>query len=79
MIVALSEYRFHYRKEVKQTGTYHVYVGAERHMYSVPFKYVGQMVKVFLDVEQVEVVVCREESHTRQVGNSLGLHLRQTC
>lgn len=48
-------YRFRYRKEVKLTGTYHVCVGAERHMYSVPFKYVGQMVKVFWDVEHVEV------------------------
>lgn len=55
-----SMYRFCYRKEVKLTGTYHVCVGAERHMYSVPFKYVGQMVKVFWDVEQVEVFVGSE-------------------
>ena len=53
-------YRFRYRKEVKLTATYHICVGAERHMYSVPFKYVGQKVKVFWDVEHVEVFVGTE-------------------
>ena len=45
---------------MKLTATYHVCVGAERHMYSVPFKYVGQKVKVFWDVEHVGVFVGTE-------------------
>ena len=52
-----SMYRFRLRKEVKLSSTYHVCVGAERHMYSVPYQYVGQMVKVMWDVESVEVYV----------------------
>jgi len=39
-------YRFRMRKEVKLGASYHVCVGTERHFYSVPCKYVGQMVKV---------------------------------
>ena len=46
-------YRFRMRKEVKLSSTYHVCVGTERHFYSVPYKYVGQMVKVMWDVEHV--------------------------
>ena len=52
-----SMYRFRLRKEVKLSSTYHVCVGSERHMYSVPYKYVGQKVKVMWDVEYVEVYV----------------------
>ena len=52
-----SMYRFRLRKEVKLSSTYHVCVGPERHMYSVPYKYVGQTVKVMWDVEYVEVYV----------------------
>lgn len=55
-----SLYRFRLRKEVKLSGTYHVCVGRERHMYSVPYKYVGQKVKVMWDVEYVEVYVADE-------------------
>lgn len=53
-------YRLRMRKEVKLSSTYHVCVGSERHFYSVPFKYVGQMVKVMWDVESVEVYVGTE-------------------
>lgn len=52
-----SPYNFRLRKEVKLSSTYHVCVGPERHMYSVPCQYVGQMVKVMWDVEYVEVYV----------------------
>ena len=48
-------YRFRLRKQVKLSSTYHVCVGPERHMYSVPYRYVGQTVKVMWDVEYVEV------------------------
>lgn len=50
-------YRFRLRKEVKLGSSYHVCVGGEHHFYSVPFKYVGQKVKVMWDVERVEVYV----------------------
>lgn len=53
-------YRCRMRKEVKLGGSYHVCVGKERHFYSVPFKYVGQTVKVMWDVETVEVYVNQE-------------------
>ena len=49
-----------FRKEVKLGSSYHVCVGKERHFYSVPFKYVGQMVKVLWDVTCVEVFVGSE-------------------
>lgn len=45
------------RKEVKLSSTYHVCVGPERHMYSVPYQHVDQVVKVMWDVENVEVYV----------------------
>ena len=50
-------FRFRYRKEVKLTGDYHVTVGRleERHLYSVPYIYVGQRVTVVWDTETVEV------------------------
>ncbi len=48
-------YRFRMRKEVKLGPSYHVCVGTERHFYSVPYKYVGQKVKVMWDVEHVEI------------------------
>ena len=48
-------YRFRMRKEVKLGASYHVCVGSERHFYSVPYKYVGQMVKVMWDVTSVEI------------------------
>lgn len=53
-------YRLRMRKEVKLSSTYHVCVGSERHFYSVPFKYVGQKVKVMWDVQSVEVYVGTE-------------------
>lgn len=48
-------YRFRMRKEVKLGASYHVCVGSERHFYSVPYKYVGQTVKVMWDVMSVEI------------------------
>mgnify|MGYP000754926109 FL=1 len=50
-------FRFRYRKEVKLTGDYHVAVGRleERHLYSVPYTYVGQKVTVLWDTEAVEI------------------------
>jgi len=45
------------RKVVKLGSSYHVCVGAERHFYSVPYKYIGQMIKVMWDVEFVEIYV----------------------
>lgn len=48
-------YRLRMRKEVKLGSTYHICIGSERHFYSVPFKYVGQPVKVLWDVESVEI------------------------
>lgn len=61
-MLALPEqmYRFRMRKEVKLSSTYHVCIGSERHFYSVPYKYVGQMVKVMWDVIYVEVYVGQE-------------------
>ena len=53
-------HRFRYRKEVKLSSTYHVCVGSERHFYSVPYKYVGQKVKVMWDTEFVEVYCSTE-------------------
>lgn len=50
-------YRFRYRKEVKLGANYHVYAGEEMHSYSVPYQYVGQMVKVLWDMECVEIYV----------------------
>ena len=50
-------YRFRMRKEVKLGSSYHVCVGPERHFYSVPYIYVGQMVKVMWDVEGVDIYV----------------------
>lgn len=52
-----APFRFRYRKEVKLTGDYHVSVGRleERHLYSVPYTYVGQKVTVVWDTETVEV------------------------
>lgn len=50
-------HRLRMRKEVKLSSTYHVCVGSERHFYSVPFKYVGQKVRVMWDVQSVEVYV----------------------
>ena len=50
-------YRFRMRKVVKLSSSYHVCVGSERHFYSVPYKYVGQMVKVMWDVMYVEIYV----------------------
>lgn len=43
------------RKVVKLGSSYHVCIGPERHFYSVPYKYVGQEVKVMWDAETVEV------------------------
>ena len=53
----ITPFRFRYRKEVKLTGDYHVTVGRleERHLYSVPYIYVGQRVTVVWDTETVEV------------------------
>lgn len=48
-------YRVMLRKEVKLSGTYHVCVGKERHFYSVPYTYVGQIVRVMWDAATVEV------------------------
>lgn len=48
-------YSLRMRKEVKLGSSYHVCVGSERHFYSVPYKYVGQTVKVMWDVATVEV------------------------
>ena len=50
-------FRFRYRKELKLTGDYHVAVGRleERHLYSVPYTYVGQKVTVLWDTEAVEI------------------------
>lgn len=50
-------YRNRMRKEVKLSSTYHVCVGSERHFYSVPYTYVGQVVKVMWDTSTVEVYV----------------------
>lgn len=48
-------FRLRMRKVVKLGATYHVCIGKERHLYSVPFKYVGQKILVMWDVEWVEV------------------------
>jgi len=47
-------FRLRMRKEVKLGSTYHVCIGKERHLYSVPFKYVGRKILVMWDVEWVE-------------------------
>ena len=62
-------YRMQLRKEVKLGSTYHICIGAERHFYSVPFKYVGQKVKVMWDAESVDVYVGGERvcSHPRSI------------
>lgn len=48
-------YRFRMRKDVKLGASYHVCVDSKHHFYSVPYKYVGQMVKVMWDVTPVEI------------------------
>lgn len=48
-------FRLRMRKVVKLGASYHVCVGKERHLYSVPFKYVGKQMLVMWDVEWVEV------------------------
>lgn len=50
-------FRFRNRKLLKLGSSYHVCVGRERHFYSVPYKYVGQTIKVMWDAETVEVYV----------------------
>lgn len=51
----LEMHRFRHRKTVKLGSSYHVCVCSERHMYSVPYNYVGKMVTVLWDMESVEV------------------------
>ena len=51
----LEMHRFRHRKTVKLGSSYHVCVGSERHMYSVPYNYVGKTVTVMWDMEYVEV------------------------
>lgn len=68
-------YSFRLRKEVKLGSSYHVCVGHERHFYSVPYKYVGQMVKVMWDAETVEVhtsdgLVCMHHRSMVKYGHS---------
>ena len=53
-------FRTRRRKEVKLGSSYHVCVGAERHFYSVPYRYVGRQVKVMWDAESVEVYAGNE-------------------
>lgn len=48
-------HRFRYRKTVKVGSSYHVCVGSERHMYSVPYTFAAQQVTVMWDTEYVEV------------------------
>ena len=48
-------HRFRHRKTVTLGSSYHVCVGSERHMYSVPYNHVGRMVTVMWDMEYVEV------------------------
>ncbi len=48
-----TPFRFRYRKQVKLTGSYHVQV--EGRKYSVPYQYVGQMLTVIWDLDNVEV------------------------
>lgn len=48
-------YRFRMRKDVKLDASYHVCLDSKHHFYSVPYKYVGQMVKVMWDVTPVEI------------------------
>lgn len=50
-----TPYRFRHKKEVKLTGNYHVMVGKEKHLYSVPYQYVGQTIRVLWDMDTVEV------------------------
>jgi len=50
-----APYRFRYRKEVKLSGTYHISVGKEMHLYSVPFQYVGRILTVAWDTDTVEI------------------------
>jgi len=51
----LEMHRFRHRKTVRLGSSYHVCVGSERHMYSVPYNYVSQTVTVMWDMEYVEV------------------------
>lgn len=60
-------HRFRYRKQVKLGPSYHVCIGSEHHMYSVPYQYVSQQVNVMWDTDMVEVysgnrIIC---SHPR--------------
>lgn len=66
---------FRFRKETTLGPTYHVCVGNEHHMYSVPYQYVGQKVKVMWDVNTVEVyvgsqLVCSHIRSTTRYGYS---------
>lgn len=68
-------FRLRMRKEVKLSATYHVCIGKERHLYSVPFKYVGRKLLVMWDAEWVEVYcggehVCVHPRNLVPYGNS---------
>lgn len=53
-------FRVRRRKEVKLGPSYHICVGSERHFYSVPYRYIGQTVKVMWDAETVEIYADKE-------------------
>ncbi|HXK76694.1 MAG TPA: IS21 family transposase [Bacteroidaceae bacterium] len=61
-----SPFVFKYSKTVNISSNYHVVVGKEQHMYSVPYKYVNQKAKVVYDIEAVEVYVNFERIATHK-------------
>jgi hypothetical protein len=65
----LERHRFRYRKEFTVPSSYHVSVGSEMHLYSIPYEYVSQKARVVWDMETVEVYVLskRVAIHKRSI------------
>ncbi len=66
-----THYRIRYRKEVSVGPNYHVKVGSEQHLYSVPYTCVSKKAIVLWDLEEIEIYVDSERVavHKRDYGN----------
>jgi hypothetical protein len=66
-----THYRIRYRKEVTIGPNYHVKVGSEQHLYSVPYTCVSKKAIVLWDLEEIEIYVDNERVavHKRDFSN----------
>jgi len=46
-----------YTTQAKVQFNYHVYLGEDKHYYSVPFKYIGKSTRIIYDQEDVEIFI----------------------